>query len=200
MRLLGTCGSPGGRLSMTSRCDRGEVAFWFRPGTGVRIPRVTERKPPGVSFESWIDRQIRESRERGEFDDLPGTGKPLPGVDGPYDELWWVRQKLRRENVSVLPPSLALRKEAETARQAALDAGSEAEAREILAAVNRKIVEANTKSVGGPATNLAPFDTDRLLELWRAAHPDPRERDQPAPAVDLPPATNSWWRRILHRR
>jgi hypothetical protein len=29
-------------------------------------------------FESLLDRQIRAAQERGEFDDLPGAGKPLP--------------------------------------------------------------------------------------------------------------------------
>ncbi|NED90626.1 DUF1992 domain-containing protein, partial [Streptomyces sp. SID11233] len=37
---------------------------------------MTQRKPPGLDFESWIDRQIREAEERGEFRAL--AGKPLP--------------------------------------------------------------------------------------------------------------------------
>ncbi|SMC89901.1 DUF1992 domain-containing protein [Lentzea albidocapillata] len=41
---------------------------------------MTQRKPPGMGFESWIDRQIREAQERGEFDNLPSAGKPLPGA------------------------------------------------------------------------------------------------------------------------
>jgi hypothetical protein len=51
--------------------------------------------------------------ERGEFDNLPGAGKPIPALDKPHDELWWITQKLRRENLSYLPATLALRKEAE---------------------------------------------------------------------------------------
>jgi hypothetical protein len=39
---------------------------------------MTERKPPGRSFTSWIDQQINEAEERGSFDNLPGAGKPLP--------------------------------------------------------------------------------------------------------------------------
>lgn len=75
---------------------------------------MTERKPPGVSFESWVDRQIRQAEARGEFTELPGAGKPLPEVtDTPYDELWWIKRKMAREGLSVLPPTLALRKEAE---------------------------------------------------------------------------------------
>jgi len=61
---------------------------------------MTERKPPGVSFESWIDRQIREAMERGEFDNLPGAGKPIPDLDKATDELWWIRQKMRSEGLS----------------------------------------------------------------------------------------------------
>ena len=62
---------------------------------------MTERKPPGVSWESWIERQIREAQERGEFDNLPGAGKPIEGLEGPHDELWWLKRMLEREQLSV---------------------------------------------------------------------------------------------------
>ena len=71
---------------------------------------MAEKKPPGVSWESWVERQIRDSMERGEFDNLPGAGKPLPTI-ALTDEAWWIREKLRHENVSYLPPTLAIRKE-----------------------------------------------------------------------------------------
>ena len=35
-------------------------------------------------WESWIDQQIREAQERGEFDNLPGKGKPLDLAPNPY--------------------------------------------------------------------------------------------------------------------
>lgn len=35
-------------------------------------------------WESWIDQQIREAQERGEFDDLPGRGQPLNLTPNPY--------------------------------------------------------------------------------------------------------------------
>ncbi len=74
---------------------------------------MTERKPAGVSFEYWVDAQIRAARERGEFENLPGHGKPLANVDGNHDEMWWIKQWLRRENISFTPPAIALRKAAE---------------------------------------------------------------------------------------
>ena len=39
---------------------------------------MTERKPPEMTFRSWIDQQISEAAERGAFDNLPGAGKLLP--------------------------------------------------------------------------------------------------------------------------
>jgi hypothetical protein len=52
---------------------------------------MTERKPAGVTFESWVERQVREARERGSFDDLPGTGRPLP--PSASDDMAWIREK-----------------------------------------------------------------------------------------------------------
>ena len=130
---------------------------------------MTERKPPGIGFGTWVERQIREATERGEFDNLPGAGKPIEDLDKPHDELWWVKQKLRRENLSYLPPTIALRKEAEEALAEASRAGSEAQVRRIVADINGKIVEGNRKAASGPPLNLAPFDPERVVARWRAA-------------------------------
>ncbi len=42
------------------------------------------------------ERMIRKAMEAGDFDDLPGTGKPIPGAGTVDDELWWVRSWLKR--------------------------------------------------------------------------------------------------------
>ncbi|MGI5356751.1 DUF1992 domain-containing protein [Streptomyces sp. CA-252508] len=130
---------------------------------------MTERKPPGVDFESFVDKQIREATERGDFQDLSGFGKPLPDDSAPYDELWWVRGKMHREGIApVLPPALALRKEAEDALEAVERAASEAEVRRIAAAINEKIAEAVRRPPAGPPLRLAPFDVEDLVRRWRA--------------------------------
>ena len=143
---------------------------------------MTQRKPAGISFESWIDRQIRQATERGEFENLPGSGAPFADLDKPYDEMWWVKRKLHDENLSYLPPSLALRKEARDAVEGAAHAATETEVRERIAAINEKIREAVRLGIRGPALNLAPIDVERVVEEWRRArerdtqvgHPDPR--------------------------
>lgn len=132
---------------------------------------MTERKPAGVSFESWIDKQIREAEERGAFASLPGAGEPLPDNGEAYDELWWVKRKLAHEGVSVLPPTLALRKEAEDALAAAAQAPSESEVRRIVTDLNDKIRAALRNPPPGPPLGLTPLDPEEIVRDWRERRP-----------------------------
>ncbi|MGH3204980.1 MAG: DUF1992 domain-containing protein, partial [Streptosporangiaceae bacterium] len=89
---------------------------------------MTERKPPDLSFTSWIDRQINEAAERGAFDNLPGAGKPLPKRTDADAAQAWLRDYLRREGVSadeLLPTPLKLRKETERLAETVQDLRSE---------------------------------------------------------------------------
>jgi hypothetical protein len=128
---------------------------------------VPQPKKRGPRFESWLDRQIRQARERGEFDDLPGAGEPLSDLGNPYDEMWWVKRKLRDENLSYLPPSLALRKEAHEAVQGATQARTEEELRDRLGAINERIRDAIRMGIRGPDMDLVPIDIERLVREWR---------------------------------
>ncbi len=128
---------------------------------------MSERKPAGASWESWIDRQIREAQERGEFDNLPGAGKPISDLHRPYDELWWVRKKLKEENLSYLPPALQVRKELEDAREEIARARSEREVRAIVAAINERIRETNRTALQGPASSVMPLDEEQTVRQWR---------------------------------
>lgn len=140
---------------------------------------MTERKPPGVTFESWVDHQIRAAEARGEFDGLPGAGKPLPDdLTAPYDEMWWVKRKMAREGLSVLPPTLALRKEAEDALLAASRAPSERAVRKIVEDINVKIRDVMFKPPPGPPLGLKPYDVEEVVRQWREG------RGRPAPGGD----------------
>lgn len=133
---------------------------------------MTRRRPPDMRWENWIDRQVRDAQERGEFDDLPRAGQPIPDLHKPRDENWWVKDKLRREGLTYMPPSVALRKEANDALTAALHASSEAAVRKIITDVNVKIREANRKGIRGPALMLVPHDIERVVRDWHAQHSD----------------------------
>jgi|SRR5947209_20183114 len=131
---------------------------------------MSEDRPPKVRFESWVDKRIREATERGEFENLPGAGQPLRGLGRPYDEMWWVKQKLRDENLSYLPPSLALRKEVHDTLTAAMKATSEQEVRDIVARLNETIVEAHRTGLRGPPLTVAPVKVERVVRDWRRRH------------------------------
>jgi hypothetical protein len=115
----------------------------------------------------WADLQIQQAIARGEFDDLPGAGKPLPKLDADPD--WWVKQLIARERITgVLPEALQLRKD-DAALEAALDQEtSERAVRDLLASFNRRVVEARRQLQGGPPVITPTRDVEAEVAAWRA--------------------------------
>lgn len=131
---------------------------------------MTERKPPAVAWQSWVDKQIHDAQQRGDFDNLAGKGKPISDLDEPLDPLWWVKRKLRDEGVSFLPPSLAIRREVELVREQIAAATSEERVRDLVTHINGRIREVNRTSISGPPTSVMPMNVDDVVAKWRDAH------------------------------
>ncbi|HSJ43416.1 MAG TPA: DUF1992 domain-containing protein [Euzebyales bacterium] len=141
---------------------------------------MTARRP-SAQRETWIDRQIREAQERGEFDALRGAGEPIADLDRPHDALWWVRKKLRKENFSYLPPTLQLRREVEVAEAAIERARSERDVREVITAINARIRHVNRTDVTGPPSTVMMLDEEETVRAWRERRSDdPGATDDPA--------------------
>lgn len=120
-----------------------------------------------LHFESWIERQVREAIECGEFDNLPGAGKPLK-MRYLGDEDWWVRQKLEDEDLrDVLPGPLALRRQRQDIQQTLEDVRNESEAREIIEDLNARIKESNVEMSTTPRIVTALLEVEATLERWR---------------------------------
>ena len=128
---------------------------------------MTERKPPGRSWESWLEEQIRQAREDGLFDNLEGAGKPLPDLEQGYDRDWWVKKLIRREKVSALPPALELLRKVEAEMARIWASRDEVEVRARVAAMNTEISRANARISEGPASRLGVLDADAIVEEWR---------------------------------
>ncbi len=128
---------------------------------------MTTRKPMSVPFESWIDQQIRLAAEKGEFQNLPGEGKPLENFDA-RDPDWWIKQKMKEESFDgMLPPPLQLRKDVKQ-KLAALDKlRSEKQVREALHLLNQQIKKVNATNMSGISSNIAVLDIDQLVAAWR---------------------------------
>jgi hypothetical protein len=163
---------------------------------------MTERKPPGMSFTSWIDQQIEEAAERGAFDNLPGAGKPLPNRGEADDGLTWLRDKLHQEGVGVdelLPTPLKLRKQVARLSEGLGDLRSEQEVRDTVAELNHRIMEWRRIPLGPPIF-VALVDEEEMVGRWRdgqAATPPPAP---PADAGHHATGTESVRRRRWYRR
>jgi hypothetical protein len=135
---------------------------------------VSPRKPPELSFESWIEQQIQQGQRDGLFDALPGKGQPQK-TDDAGDPLWWAKGLLRREQLDALPPALAIRRAVERAIEALPTIPNEARVRELLGKLDREIRHMNATSTGGPATTQAPLDIEALVADWRRAREERSE-------------------------
>jgi Domain of unknown function (DUF1992) len=143
-------------------------------------------------YESVIDQQIRKAEERGDFADLPGKGKPLPGLDGPDDENWWIKSWVRREGLpseALLPTPLQLRKEAERLPETVRDLPTEEAVCAAVSDLNRRIAEWLRAPVG-PAVPVRPVDAEAVVREWRSARPSP-----PPAAAPQAPQRRRWWGR-----
>jgi hypothetical protein len=159
---------------------------------------MTERKPQGMSFRSWVDQQVADAEQRGVFDDLPGAGKPLDLSDDDFTGKW-LRDYVRREGASfedALPLPLRLRKESERLAETIAGFPSEAAVRAAASDLNRRIMDWRRIPVGPPVyVKLA--DEEALVATWRAARENAAaERQGHASATPArPPRRRLRWRR-----
>jgi hypothetical protein len=130
---------------------------------------MTERKPAGMSWDTWRDELIRLAREQGAFDNLAGAGKPFSDLGESYDPDWWVKKLISREKVSILPPALELLRKVEVEIERVWALSSESQVREKVRALNVEIGRANSRATEGPPTRLTPLDAHAIVAQWRAA-------------------------------
>jgi len=146
----------------------------------------------------WVDLQIKRAMERGEFDNLPGAGKPLGDLGSPYDRDWWLKKLIERERISVLPAALQLRKDDAELEDLLDREATEKQVRTTVEDFNRRIVEARRQLQGGPPVVTPTRDVDVEVERWRERR-RPQRRAQPAGEAATAPRAQKprrrWWRR-----
>jgi hypothetical protein len=116
----------------------------------------------------FVEMSIQQAIRRGDFDDLPGAGKPLKNLNQTYDPDWWIRQKIESEKLTGLgPPALTLRTENAGLDDRIDSAGSERQVRDLLDDFNRRVVHARRQLQGGPPVVTPPRDVDAEVARWR---------------------------------
>lgn len=117
--------------------------------------------------QTWVDVQLRRARELGEFDDLPGYGKPLEGLGEEHDPDWWVKRLVEREQITVLPPALQLRRD-DAALDDVLDRlAGEREVRREVAEFNDRVRRTLYTTTGWPPVVTRPRDVEEEVRRWR---------------------------------
>ena len=154
-----------------------------------------------------VEAQIRAAQERGDFDDLPGAGKPLdlPEV---HDPDWWVKSYVRREGIdtsALVHPTIALRREAGSFPESLANLTREDQVRAVLEDFNRRVTAEWRRPVAGPSLPVVARQVavEPLVERWRALRAEVERAEREVAPVRAPadPAllSTGGWRRLIAR-
>ena len=151
--------------------------------------------------QTWVDLQVRQAMERGDFDDLPGAGKPIADLGESHDPDWWIKKLVEREHVALLPPSVALRKEEAELDEVLDKLNVEGEVRRHVEDFNQRVIAARYRLPEGPPLVTMPRDVDAEVAAWaerrtaRLAEQRRKAREVLAERRAQPPPKRRWWRR-----
>ena len=172
---------------------RREVDRDSRTGSSAAAARIHHQA-------SWVDQQIRVAMERGDFDNLAGHGKPIEDLGVEHDPDWWIKKLVERENIAILPPALALRKE-DAELDGRLDRiNVESEVRREVEDFNarvRKAIYTPPTGPSGPPVITRQRDVDDEVAAWRERRTARIEAQRAArqKAAAAEPPKRRWWRR-----
>jgi hypothetical protein len=152
---------------------------------------------------AWVDQQIRVAMAKGEFDNLPGAGKPIKDLGTQHDPDWWLKQLIEREQVTgVLPPALQLRKDDAELDRRLDEMSAESDVRREVESFNARVIKARYTPVDGPPLVTQPRDVEATVAGWRERRAARRAglAAQPAPKLAPKPAAKPKRRGLRRRR
>jgi len=137
---------------------------------------------------TWVDQQIQQAIARGDFDNLPGAGKPVEGLGEEHDPDWWLKKLVERERLVVLPASVQLRKDDAELDDLLDRQPTEKAAREVVEDFNARVLHARYGIPTGPPLITQLRDVEETIASWHerrtaraaatppAAPPEPKRR------------------------
>jgi hypothetical protein len=165
---------------------RGVPARDPRTGGAAAAARIQQQH-------TWVDLQVRQAIDRGDFDDLPGAGKPIRDLGTEHDPDWWVKKLVERERITgVLPAALQLRKDDAGLDERLDGLVSETEVRREVEDFNARVIRARYTPVDGPPLITMPREVEETVAAWRDRC---AARRTPPPADPGPPRRRRWFRR-----
>lgn len=128
-----------------------------------------------VTIALMAEQQIRRATERGEFDDLPGSGEPLELTDH-YDPDWWFKSLVKREKLAILPLSVELRREDAQLDEVLDRLFDEQQVRNHVEGFNQRVIRARYQPPEGPPLLTMPRDVEATVAAWAARRAERRRR------------------------
>ncbi len=169
------------------------------PAASVPAPtrQTTERERA-----AYVEVAIQQAIRRGEFDDLPGAGKPIPGLGASHDPDWWIRRKIETERLTGLgPPALMLRVEHAELETRIDELSREQDVREFIEDFNRRVIEARRQLLGGPPVVTPTRDVEAEVDAWRERREARAAETISQDKTDAAAARRRWrWRGGIRRR
>jgi hypothetical protein len=163
------------------------------------VETMTERKPPGMSTQEWVQSQVQRAANAGEFDNLALAGKPLTRLAAPHDPDWWVKDFIRREQIetdALLPPAMLLRKEKQKVQETVARMRRESEVREYLTDLNQRI-RVSIRDTTGPVVPVGMVNEEAILAQWQDERAEAAAKPQPVAEVEPPVQKKSFWQRLF---
>ena len=115
----------------------------------------------------WVDTVVDQAIRRGEFDDLPLAGKPIPGLGGTHDPDWWLKNLVEREQITGVLPAAQLRRDDAELDETLDREPEEDRARAIVEEFNARVIDARRQLLGGPPVVTPTRDVEREVQRWR---------------------------------
>ena len=142
-----------------------------------------------------VEVSIEQAIRRGDFDNLPGAGKPIPGLGTSPDPDWWIRRKIERERLTGLgPPALTLRTEYASLESRLDELRTPGEVREYLEDFNHRVIEARRQLLGGPPVVTPTVEVEECVRDWQVRQDAASRRTAERADTETrrPPAWRFW--------
>jgi hypothetical protein len=128
-------------------------------------------------FEKIVEERIRDAQRKGEFDDLPGGGKPIT-----YEDCSLVPQELRLahkilKNAGFVPPELELKKKIRRAEDLLSGMEETTEKYRILKRINFMIMRLNSMRDGAIDSEVPQRYINKLAERCKSTSSKPTPKN-----------------------
>lgn len=160
------------------------------------MAREDSRRPLPTPQAERLESAVEEAMRRGDFDDLPGAGRPLDMPDT-HDPDWWIKRRFAEGDVdrdALLPVVMLLRREFDRREDTFAAMTSEQEVREYAQDFTRRVHQ-DRRDHPLQAMMAPEMDPETAVRRWRLVRAARRPAPAPTEPVAPPAPRRRFWRR-----